>query len=144
MNSQAPQRILWIDDISDTCELAKMFFWQAGLEVITAGTIAEALKLIRKEKFALFILDSRLKDGDSLELAQTIRASDKITPIVVYSGDAVEAHVTNALAAGANEYVVKPDWNKLLETVKSLLTKTSYSDLKSAQSFAALHINSYA
>lgn len=143
MNGQTLQRILCIDDDSDTCELITMFFGQSGLEVVTAGNIAEASELIGKEKFSLYILDSRLSDGDSLELAQIIRAADKTTPIIVYSGDSQKTHVTNLFAAGANEYVVKPNWDELLETAKDLLAKTRYSDLKSAHGFAHLPSNSY-
>lgn len=138
MNIQTPRRILCVDDDSDTCELITMFFGQSGLEVVTAGSIAEALRFIGKEKFALYILDSRLSDGNSLELAQTIRTTDNITPIVVYSGDTQKTHISNLSAAGVNEYIVKPNWNKLLETVTGLLSKTRYSDLKSVQSFAAV------
>ena len=76
-----------------------------------------------------------------IKLIERIRETDKITPIVVYSGDAQKAHIENSLASGVNEYVVKPNWDELVETVKNLLAKTSYSDLKSSQSYRIIQNN---
>ncbi len=142
MNGQFSKQILCVDDNSDTCELITMFFAQSGLKVVTVKSIAETKQLISKESFALYILDSKLSDGHSSELIKQIRETDKTTPIVIYSGEAQRAHITNSIAEGANEYVVKPNWDELLATVKALLTKTSYSDLKSSQSFSAMQNNS--
>lgn len=141
MDSQFSKQILCVDDNSDTCELIEMFFAQSGLKVVTVKSIAETKKLISKESFSLYILDSKLNDGNSSELIEQIRETDKTTPIVVYSGDAQKAHIENSLASGVNEYVVKPNWDELVETVKNLLAKTSYSDLKSSQSYGVIQNN---
>jgi DNA-binding NtrC family response regulator len=141
MDSQFSKQILCVDDNSDTCELIEMFFAQSGLKVVSVKSIAETKELISKESFALYILDSKLSDGESSVLIKQIRETDKITPIVVYSGDAQQAHIENTLAFGVNEYVVKPNWDKLIETVKNLLAETSYSDLKSSQIYGAMQSN---
>lgn len=135
VNSQIPQQILCVDDNSDTCELIEIFFAQSDLKVVSVKSIAETNELMSKESFALYVLDSKLSDGESSVLIKQIRETDKTTPIVVYSGDAQQTHIENSLASGVNEYVVKPNWDKLIETVKSLLAETSHSDLKSTQSF---------
>lgn len=141
MDSQFSKQILCVDDNSDTCELIEMFLAQSGLKIVTVKSIAETKKLISKESFSLYILDSKLNDGNSSELIEQIRETDKTTPIVVYSGDAQKAHIASSLASGVNEYVVKPNWDELVETVKNLLAKTSYSDLKSSQSFGVMQNN---
>ncbi|HEX8266566.1 MAG TPA: response regulator [Pyrinomonadaceae bacterium] len=141
MDSQFSKQILCVDDDSDTCELIEMFFAQSGLKIVTVKSIAETKKLIGKESFSLYILDSKLNDGNSSELIERIRETDKTTPIVVYSGDAQKAHIASSLADGVNEYVVKPNWDELVETVKNLLAKTSYSDLKSSKSYGVIQNN---
>jgi CheY-like chemotaxis protein len=46
---------------------------------------------------------------------------DPQTPIIIYSGAALESNVEEALRAGANVFVSKPHIGKLLETVKVML-----------------------
>lgn len=90
--------------------------------VSTAETAHEALAMIAAESFDLYLLDNWLPGGGGVELCRKIRESDPSTPIVFYSGAAHESEREEALAAGAQAYLVKPDDVAiLLETVRRLL-----------------------
>jgi DNA-binding response OmpR family regulator len=91
-------------------------------ETSSAATAAEALDKIASERFDLYLLDNWLPGGSGVELCRKIRETDTSTPIIFYSGAALESEREEALAAGAQAYLVKPvDVSLLVETVKNLL-----------------------
>ena len=116
-----PCRILCVEDDEDSCFMLKALFETWGYEVTTAGGVEAALRLIRPQSFDLFILDNRFADGSGVDLCRRIRAADPQTPIVFYSGAALEADRERGLGAGAQAYVIKPDIDGLLAAVKELL-----------------------
>ena len=69
---------------------------------------AEALELIARGRFDLYLLDNWLPGGSGVELCREIRRSDPSTPIVFYSGAGLDFEREEALAAGAQAYLVKP------------------------------------
>ena len=91
-------------------------------QTATATTAAEALELIGRERFDLYLLDNWLPGGSGVELCRKIRESDTSTPIVFYSGAGLDSEREEALAAGAQAYLIKPgDAAALVETVRRLL-----------------------
>jgi CheY-like chemotaxis protein len=104
--SLTAKRILCVEDHADTCELLRLLL--SDYEVLTASTCSEALEVVQSKPVDLYVLDSRLPDGTGLELCRRIRASDRHTPILVYSADAHEAAEQQALEAGAQAYLTKP------------------------------------
>jgi len=102
------KRILYVDDQEDMCFLMKIVFDHNGLETVTANTGAEALELAKKEDFDLFLIDNLLPDMSGVELCREIRASDRQTPVVFFSGMERKSDKEAALSAGAQSYVVKP------------------------------------
>jgi DNA-binding response OmpR family regulator len=87
---------------------------KSGVEVCATNTSAETLKLARSGAFDLYLLDGDFPDGNGLELCRRIREFDSETPIVFFSGTASESHKQKALNAGANDYIVKPDFERRL------------------------------
>jgi CheY-like chemotaxis protein len=117
-----PQRILCVDDDPDTCSMLCALLGLVGCETSTAGTAQEALEAIAGGRFDLYLLDNWLPGGGGVELCRRIRESDPSTPIVFYTGAAQESEREEALAAGAQDYLVKPgDVALLVETVRRLL-----------------------
>lgn len=93
-----------------------------GCRASAAGTAAEALGLIAAGRFDLYLLDNWLPGGGGVGLCRRIRETDPSTPIVFYSGAALESEREEALAAGAQAYMVKPgDVSLLVKTVRRLL-----------------------
>jgi DNA-binding response OmpR family regulator len=93
------------------------------IEAKAVGTAAQALSSIRAEPFDLYLLDSRLPDADGFELCRQIRDYDPQTPILFFSGAAYEADKKKGIEAGANGYVIKPDLDALLGSIKQFVSE---------------------
>ena len=120
---RAKCRILCVDDHDDTSEMLKLLLVQEDYEVVTAITMSDALKLAKSEEFDLYVLDKRLPDGSGIELCEKLGAATPDVPCMFYTGDAYEVHRREAIAAGADHYVTKPDIDGLIEGVRQLLAQ---------------------
>ncbi|MBA3357735.1 MAG: response regulator [Pyrinomonadaceae bacterium] len=120
---RAKCRILCVDDHEDTSEMLQLLLSQEDYEVVTAVTVEDALKLAKSEEFDLYVLDKRLPDGSGLELCKKLSAATPDVPCMFYTGDAYEWHRLEAVAAGADGYVAKPDIDALIEGVRKLLAQ---------------------
>lgn len=129
MSSPNPH-ILYVDDNKDSCELAAVMFNCLDLDcvLIPAESAEEALLLIEVEPFDLYIFDYRLPGISGVELCRHIRQYDSDTPIIFFTASARAVEQTEAIAAGATEYLVKPnDLEKLTGTVRRLLNEKLYN-----------------
>lgn len=121
-------RILGVDDDADSCEILEVLLTNddARYRVTTVSDAFEALEMLGKEPFDLYILDYRLPEMSGIDLCRTIRLLDRRVPIVFFSGMSYERHKSAAFHAGATEYLVKPnDLEILTETVRKLLNRNS-------------------
>jgi DNA-binding response OmpR family regulator len=114
-------RILCIDDHDDTSEMLKLLLVHEDYEVQTAATMQEALALAKSQQFDLYVLDRHLPDGSGLELCTKLNEITPGVPCIFYTGAAYAIHRTEAIAAGADAYVAKPDIEGLIASVHRLL-----------------------
>jgi len=121
--SQVKCRVLIIDDHEDTAEMLKILLGEEDYEVTTTATVQEALSLAATKEFDLYVLDKRLPDGSGLELCAKLNQVTPGVPCILYTGDAYDIHRVEAMAAGADAYVAKPDIEGLIENVNKLLAK---------------------
>ena len=128
-------RILYTEDDPDSRELIRYVFTRGGYEVICAESSRDALRLAQQEQFDLFLLDNWLPDLTGLELTRCIREFDQITPILFYSGAAFETDKQNALNAGAQCYLTKPeDFQRLIDEAQRLIGGKSLPAYRQATS----------
>jgi DNA-binding response OmpR family regulator len=120
---QVQCRILCIDDHDDTSEMLKLILSNEDYEVVTARTGEEAMQVARTSEFDLYVLDKHLPDRNGLELCSELNLITPSVPCLFYSGDAYAIHRSEALAAGAHAYVVKPDIDGLIESVREILAQ---------------------
>lgn len=120
-------RILCVDDHEDTSSMLKLLLAQEDYDVEIARNIEEALAFIQHEMFDLYVLDKRLPDGTGLELCKRLNNLTPEVPCIFYSGDAYEIHRVEALNAGADAYITKPDIEGLINTVNSFLNSQECS-----------------
>jgi DNA-binding response OmpR family regulator len=113
--------VLCIDDHEDSSEILKLILAQEDYEVSTAVTAREALQLAADQEFDLYVLDRHLPDASGLELCQQLGQISPGVPCIFYSGDAYDVHRSEALAAGADAYIAKPDIERLINSVRELL-----------------------
>lgn len=114
-------RILCVDDHEDTSEMLKLLLSYEDYEVVVAFSMQEALEISRRESFDLYVLDKQLPDGTGLDLYAQLNKLTPGIPCIFYSGDAYEIQRREALEAGADAFVVKPDIDALINAVAELL-----------------------
>lgn len=117
----ARKRILCVDDDEDTRDLMRVLLGEYGYEAVIAASVSDALESAKSGGLALCILDHWLTEGNGIQLCQQIRAFDSHLPIMFYSGAGYKTDIQNGLAAGAQAYLVKPDFEGLRPTIDRLI-----------------------
>lgn len=116
------KEILFVEDTSDTRDLVEFGLEQEGFHVVTAQTALDGIRQARENDFALILLDIGLPDKDGLELCREIRSFDQRTPILFYTAYADLLDEEEAVKAGAQGCLRKPeDTARLGSVVKQLV-----------------------
>jgi DNA-binding response OmpR family regulator len=124
-------RILYVDDDADSRDLVQVWLSLYGYTVVTAATMADALRLSKIHVFDIYILDNWLPDGSGIYLCQQIRAFHQQTPILFFSGAAYSTDREQAIHAGAQAYLTKPaDLQDLYDTVVQLIKEVEVAATK--------------
>jgi len=119
-------KILVVDDNQDVRELIVHILKNAGFEVSEASDGEKALQILSAISFDLVLLDVMMPGISGLEVLQKIRTgtNKKIRdiPVMMLTAKSSINDVDQALAIGANSYVVKPfRSNSIKEKVQALL-----------------------
>ena len=103
-------RILVVEDESDIRELISFTLTFSGYEVTGATNGEEALEIAAEENFDLILLDVRMPRLSGYDACKQMRKMDrtKDTPIVFLSAKGQENDMRAGLAAGADQYILKP------------------------------------
>jgi len=119
--------IFIIDDSETDIELTTIALEATGrqISVCSATDGKSALAMLRNglEMPALVLLDLKMPGMSAVELLREIRADDRLRklPIVVVTSSALESDKTEAIAAGASDYIQKPlaldQFSKALESI---------------------------
>lgn len=103
--------VLIVDDEPDVCWALERILNASGILSVVTTSAHEALRLVRRERFLLALVDAKLPDGEGLELARRIReAAPGLRTVLIsgyyYTDDSV---VVEALAGGVIDgFVSKP------------------------------------
>lgn len=123
-SSPLQSRIIVVEDNRDSREMIRTLLVESGnnYEVDAVETAAEALVLDARHSFDLYVLDIWLPGMDGLSLCRRLRERGRQQPIIFFSAMVQPTDREYVLAAGANEFLVKPsDIDRFLPTVASLL-----------------------
>lgn len=94
-----------------------------GVKVIVAGTAADALPVVQKNKFDVVLLDPDLPDLDGFDLLVRLRCFSSV-PVIVITGRAAEMDRVRGLEQGADDYIVRPIGQmELMARVRALLRR---------------------
>lgn len=101
--------LLIVDDDEVDRMAARRAIMEAGLDadIMEACDVVTGIKLKATRTFDCIFLDYQLPDGDGLDLLQTIRSSDKETPVVMLTGHGDEQIAVQLMKAGATDYIAK-------------------------------------
>lgn len=115
--------ILCVENDRDSYELLRFMLEMEDFQVVTCDSSEEGLKLALQNAFAAIVLETRLADMSGVEICSQIRARNQKTPIVFYTASAYPKDRAAGLAAGANDYLVKPnDLERIAGTIKGLIS----------------------
>lgn len=122
-----PNKILIVDDSKATRELMASTVQALGsVEVFTAVSGFDALRVLPKHQFSLIITDINMPDLNGLELIRFVKQNPhyKDTPLFVVTTESRATDRDRGLAMGASEYVIKPfDPSVLTALVEKYLPK---------------------
>jgi len=125
VSRQVPDRrhkiIMAIDDQSETLLLIQSFVEAAGFSFVGAMRAREAMTLCDRMLPRLILLDIEMPNIDGFETCRLMRANPTLrsVPIVFLTARKTAPDVTNGLAAGGNDFIVKPfDPDKLIERIE--------------------------
>jgi two-component system cell cycle response regulator DivK len=118
--------ILVVEDDDDNRFVMKTLLELRGYRVIEASNGREAVELAAREKPDLILMDLKMPVLNGLAATRSIRqranAGARRVPIVALSAYDPAQHRTVAMAAGCDDYVLKPiDYERLERLIESLL-----------------------
>jgi two-component system response regulator VicR len=113
-------RILFVEDHLDTRVMVTQWLGLHGYECTPAESVDEGLSKAKKEPFDLFLLDYKFTDGNGRELCEQIRKFDPSTPIIFFTASHPRLE-EEVMACGAQGFVLKPEFERLSETIDRAL-----------------------
>ena len=114
-------RVLLVDDEEDIVEVIQDRLEAYGFTVTTAGTGVEALKKLSVEKFDGIFLDVKMPEMGGIEALEEIRKTDKQIPVIIITASSTRDAAIEAIAKGADEYVLKPfAWEELKAKIEKV------------------------
>jgi DNA-binding response OmpR family regulator len=129
MANPQSKRILIIDDALDVRNLLKSILVASGAEVFEAETADVGLALAQNRVPNLIITDLQMPDKtgfDFLKEKRTITALNSI-PVLVLSGLSDRTSVSEAIALGAADYLLKPiQASSLLQKVRKCMNANTF------------------
>lgn len=105
--------ILIADDELDMLKILQNYFQREGFTVFTATNGEEALTVFYQEKIDLAILDWMMPKIDGMMVCREMKKTQKIKVLMLTARDTGEDEL-QALAEGADDYVNKPFYPKVL------------------------------
>ncbi|MGZ8362244.1 MAG: ActR/PrrA/RegA family redox response regulator transcription factor [Caulobacteraceae bacterium] len=104
----ADRSILVMDDDAPLRTRLGRALESRGFEPRLAGSVAEALQLVRESPPAFAVLDLRLDDGNGLQVMEAVKAARPDARAVMMTGYGNIATAVAAVKAGAIDYLAKP------------------------------------
>ncbi len=103
-------KILVVEDFTTTQRLLSYVLQVGGHAVTPAGNGCEALDELSHGTFDLLIVDIMMPTMDGLTLLRHVRADTRYTslPVIMLTSSVDDQHKRDAIACGANSFLVKP------------------------------------
>jgi two-component system cell cycle response regulator DivK len=120
----AMTRILYVEDNEDNIYMLTRRLQRHGYEVMVARDGAQGTAMARKEPPALILMDLSLPVLDGWEATRQLKAfpETRAIPIIALSAHAMAGDRESALAAGCDDYAVKPiELSILLAKIRNLV-----------------------
>lgn len=109
LHNQSPIRVLNVDDTPHIVEMNRRQLEQCDdrIEVESEQSAAEGMQRLADETFDCIISDYWMAGMNGVEFLKTVREEWLTLPFIFYTSNQSEAAVTDALSAGATDYIQK-------------------------------------
>ena len=124
-------KILVVEDDYSLNSSVCRYLSGCGYETSGAVNGVNALKLMEEKKFDLIVSDIMMPLMDGFEFAETVRAIDKLTPILFMTAKDDLPSKEKGFAAGIDDYLVKPfELTELKLRISALLRRAKIEQSK--------------
>ena len=118
--------ILLAEDDPNLGQLLKNYLSVKEYETVLVTDGAQALKLFRKDKFNLCLLDVMMPEMDGFTLAREIRGIDPNIPVIFLTAKNLKQDVIEGFKSGADDYLTKPfSMEELVYRIEAILRRSS-------------------
>jgi DNA-binding NarL/FixJ family response regulator len=136
--------ILVVDDHPIVCDgLADIINHETDLVVIAkAGTAAEAIKAIKKQRVDLAIIDMLLKNTTGIQVTKKIKALCPNVVILIFSMSDELRYIKQAFEEGARGYITKDELSeKIINAIRQILDGGIYLNKRLAKKLSKHELN---
>jgi CheY-like chemotaxis protein len=124
------EKILLVEDNEMNWDMLSRRLKRRGYDVIVATDGQQGVEMAQSEAPDLILMDMSLPVLDGWEATRQIKseAATQAVPIIALTSHAMKGDREQALAAGCDDYDVKPiDFERLLEKIQALLSERGKS-----------------
>lgn len=121
--SKRPKKILIVEDEKPMAQVLELKLTHSGFETKVVFDGEAALKVLKKEKFDLIILDLVLPKMNGFAVLAQLKKRKIKTPVIVASNLGQKEDIERARKLGVRDYFVKADVSiaKVVDHVKKAL-----------------------
>ena len=101
-------RVLVVDDEIEYLISITRVLSRRGIEVQTARDGSSALKVLENTQFDCVVLDLKMPGMDGLAILAELRKRDRLTPVLLLTGQGDIPSVLSALKTGSDGFLAKP------------------------------------
>jgi DNA-binding NtrC family response regulator len=113
------ERVLLVDDEKDFLEVMSERMSARDMEVTTASSAMDAIKLIENKTYDAIILDLMMPEMDGLEALKAMKEKNPDIQVILLTGHATVEKGIEAMKLGAMDLVQKPaDLKALTEKIE--------------------------
>ena len=115
--------ILYVEDEAATREQVGRILTARGFRLLTAADGNEGLELFCRHAPDIVITDIMMPRMNGLDMARSIRGSDRETQIIVITAFSDTKYMLDAIDIGVDKFVIKPvEFGKLLAAIDQCIT----------------------
>ena len=119
-----PEKVLIVDDEKDFLEIMAERMRTHGLDVLTASSAEEALKMVEKESYDAVIMDFMMPAIDGFQALKLLKERKPEVQIILLSGSVPEQKRVEAARLGVLDVIEKPpDLKALVRKIRNAGTR---------------------
>lgn len=123
--TDAPLKVLVVDDEPSITELLAMALRYDGWQVEVAGTGAEAIAAVEAFRPNVIVLDVMLPDFDGMQVLSRLRSSGDLVPVLFLTALGSVDDRVKGLTAGGDDYMAKPfSIEELIARLRALVRRS--------------------